>query len=633
MSRPARTARLGVLALAMVNVASIVSARNLPVMAEYGWSMLLLFALSIAVFLVPVSMAAAELGTAFPRDGGVYAWVKEAFGGRTGFLAVWCDYAENVAWFPTVLSFIAASSAYAIDPSLADDRTYLVVVMLVVFWGTTAAALRGVRTSAVIGAVGTVAGSILPALLVVVLGAAFLLRGDASQIPFSAGALVPDVSLGNLAFLGGIILLFTGMEMAGFHARETRDPGRTVPRAVALAVAVTVTFSVLGSLFMAFVLPRHEISLVSGTMELFASVLDTLSVSWLLTPLAVLVVLGGVAHLTPWVLGPAKGVAVVAREGLAPGRFGRTNRNDVPVALLVLQGLAGVEAGHLHAGEQQDDAAEEGHVPQRDLGHQRAGREGDLGGVAAQQERRPEHHDEQRRQDRPGDGADGADHRRRAHPAQRGGRRAPEDDEHDDQQVGPVVGQRRVDRVRRGRGDERQHGGEPGDVLGVVAPHREEAGAPAEGFLHPRVHPALAREGGAELGGGHRHRDEEHQDRQGEQQQHRPAVLGHDRQVARADDGGDVDHRQREHAQAHRPRRPGHRAPCSRSAPTSRRRTPPSPAPCTSTVASPRVSTVPLPRGRTSDSNRRAAASRSAAEPNRSSTTVAASPGQPAATA
>ncbi len=341
MTRPARAVRLGVLALAMVNVASIVSARNLPVMAEYGWSMLLLFALSILVFLVPVSMAAAELGTAFPREGGVYAWVKEAFGGRTGFLAVWCDYAENVAWFPTVLAFIAASSAYAIDPSLADDRTYLLVVMLVVFWGTTAAALRGVRASAVIGAVGTVAGSILPALLVVVLGAAFLLRGDPSQIPFSAGALVPEVSLGDMAFLGGIILLFTGMEMAGFHARETRDPGRTVPRAIALAVAITVAFSVLGSLFMAFVLPRHEISLVSGTMELFASVLDRFSAGWLLAPLAVVVALGGIAHLTPWVLGPATGVAVVAREGLAPARLGRTNRNGVPVALLVVQGVAG----------------------------------------------------------------------------------------------------------------------------------------------------------------------------------------------------------------------------------------------------------------------------------------------------
>ena len=37
MTRPGNPARLGVLALAMVNIASIVSARNLPVMAEYGW--------------------------------------------------------------------------------------------------------------------------------------------------------------------------------------------------------------------------------------------------------------------------------------------------------------------------------------------------------------------------------------------------------------------------------------------------------------------------------------------------------------------------------------------------------------------------------------------------------------------
>jgi amino acid transporter len=325
----------------MINVASIVSARNLPVMAEYGWAMLLLFLLSIVVFLVPISMVAAELGTGWPREGGVYAWVKQAYGGRAGFLAVWCDYAENVAWFPTVLSFIAASLAYAIDPRLATNNLFLVVVMLVFFWGTTAASLGGVRASSAIGAIGTVAGSIVPAILVVVLGAAFLLQGNPSQIPFSAGALVPDIQLNNLAFLGGIILLFTGMEMAGFHARETHDPGRTVPRAIFLAVAITVVFSVLGSLFMAFVLPQQEISLVSGTMELFSSVLEKLSLGWLLAPLALVVALGGVAHLTPWILGPAKGVAAVAQEGLAPPRFGRVNRHDVPVPLLIVQGIGG----------------------------------------------------------------------------------------------------------------------------------------------------------------------------------------------------------------------------------------------------------------------------------------------------
>lgn len=334
-------AKLGLLALAMINVAAIVSARNLPVMAEYGWSMLALFAISILVFLVPVSMVAAELGTGWPRDGGVYAWVKEAFGERTGFLAVWCDYSENVAWFPTVLSFIAASLAYAIDPDLATNKVFLVVVMLAFFWGTTLVSLRGVGASSWIGAVGTIAGSIVPAVLVVVLGAAFLAAGNPSQIPFSAEALVPDIEIGNLAFLGGIVLLFTGMEMAGFHARETKDPGRVVPRAIALCVGVVIVFSVLGSLFLAFVVPQAEINLVSGTMELFRNVLDRLGVAWLVAPLALVVALGGVAHLAPWILGPAKGVAAVAREGVAPQRLARVNRHDVPVALLMIQGVAG----------------------------------------------------------------------------------------------------------------------------------------------------------------------------------------------------------------------------------------------------------------------------------------------------
>lgn len=334
-------ARLGIFALAMINVAAIVSARNLPVMAEYGWSMLALFAVSILVFLVPMSMAAAELGTAWCKDGGIYAWVKEAFGGRTGFLAVWCDYAENIAWFPTVLSFMAATFAYAFDPALASNKAYLVSIMLVFFWGTTLINLRGVQTSSWIGSVGTIAGSILPGLLVVGLGAAFLLQGHHSQIPFSAHALVPDVQLNNLAFLGGIILLFTGMEMAGFHARDTHRPGRDVPRAITLAVAVIVVFSVLGSLFLAFVLPQKQISLVSGVMELFRSALDQLNIGWLLRPVALIVTLGGVAHLTPWILGPAKGMRTVAEDGYAHPRLARTNAYGVPVQLLIVQAVAG----------------------------------------------------------------------------------------------------------------------------------------------------------------------------------------------------------------------------------------------------------------------------------------------------
>ncbi len=340
--RPAAKRRgLGVIALMSINVAAIVSARNLPMMAVYGWSMLALFAIAIVGFLIPIALVASELGTAWPEEGGVYAWVREAFGGRTGFLAVWCDYAENIPWFPTVLSFMAASLAYVVNPALASNKVYLVTVMLAMFWGATLVNLRGSAASTWLGGVGTVVGSIIPAFLVVGLGIAWLASGDGSEIPFSTHALAPEISFGNLAFLGGIILLFSGMEMAGFHARETENPGRDVPRAIALSVVVIVIFSILGSLFLAFIVPAHELSLVSGTMELFQRALGRLGVGWLLRPLALLVGLGGLAHLSPWILGPAKGMAAVSHDGGAPARFGRTNANDVPVGLVIAQAVGG----------------------------------------------------------------------------------------------------------------------------------------------------------------------------------------------------------------------------------------------------------------------------------------------------
>lgn len=49
-------------------------------------------------------------------------------------LAVWFEWVENIPYFPTVLAFCAATFAYVIDPSLANDKVYLVIAMLTIFW-------------------------------------------------------------------------------------------------------------------------------------------------------------------------------------------------------------------------------------------------------------------------------------------------------------------------------------------------------------------------------------------------------------------------------------------------------------------------------------------------------------------
>jgi amino acid transporter len=337
----ARGATLGVFALAMINIAAIVSPRNGPLMAEYGWSMFFFLGLSIVLFLIPVALAAAELATGWPQAGGVYAWVKEAFGERSGFLAVWCEWSENLTWFPTVLSFIAGSLAYAISPDLASSNVYLVLVMLSVFWAATFLNFLRVEQSTLVATIGTFLGAFLPILLLAGLAIAWFAKGEGSAIPFSGDALLPDLSGQQLLFLGGILLGFSGMEMAGFHARETRNPHRDYPRALLVSVVVVIVFAIASSLSLALVVPKQEISLLSGTMQAFTDMFDKLGLDELVRPVAILLVLGGIAHMIPWILGPAKGLAAVARRGYLPPALGTMSRNKVPVQGLVVQAIGG----------------------------------------------------------------------------------------------------------------------------------------------------------------------------------------------------------------------------------------------------------------------------------------------------
>ena len=82
--------KLSVTTLAIMNITAVVSLRGLPSEAIYGLSSAFYYLFAAIVFLIPTSMVAAELAAMFSdKQGGVFRWVGEAFGPRTGFLAIW----------------------------------------------------------------------------------------------------------------------------------------------------------------------------------------------------------------------------------------------------------------------------------------------------------------------------------------------------------------------------------------------------------------------------------------------------------------------------------------------------------------------------------------------------------------
>lgn len=331
---------LGVFSLTMINVAAIMSLRNFPIMASVGWASIFFYIVAGLGFFVPAALVSAELATGWPSRGGVYTWVKEAFGERWGFVAIWMQWIENVIWYPTVLSFTAATIAFLIDPKLAENKVYILSTIMIVFWGCTLIDSFGMKASSLISSIGVIAGTLIPSAIIILLGLTWVLIGHPMHITFSWDALYPEMDqFQNIVFLVGVMLALCGIEMSSVHAKEVKDPQKDYPKAILFSALIILSLSVVGSLAIAIVVPANEISLVAGIMQAFSAFFDAYGIGWLTPVLAIFITLGAVAMVSTWIVGPSKGLFQTSEEGNIPPLFHIRNRYGMPIMIMIVQGL------------------------------------------------------------------------------------------------------------------------------------------------------------------------------------------------------------------------------------------------------------------------------------------------------
>lgn len=334
---------LGLFGLAMINIVAIASLRDLPQMASYGIGSIFFYLLAALIFFFPVSLVAAELATAWPERGGVYVWVKEAFGVRWGFVAVFLQWFQNLCWFPVVLTFGAASLAFAVAPhdstELAENKYFIVAVVLVVYWVSVFLNFRGLSGSARISILGAFAGIVFPGLLLITLAGIGLVSGAPSSLLENGDRLIPDMSqFSNITFAVSVWLAFAGMEMTAAHAREVRSPQRNYPLSILIAAVVILIVFILGALSISTALAPGEYQLQSGVTEALRAMLARYDLEGWARLAALGMALGVFGSVNAWVVGPSKGMLASAEDGALPAALCKVNQKNVPTRILLLQG-------------------------------------------------------------------------------------------------------------------------------------------------------------------------------------------------------------------------------------------------------------------------------------------------------
>jgi amino acid transporter len=333
---------LGTFTLAMLSVSAIVSLRNLPTTAMLGPQSIAYFIAAGLCFFIPVALVCAELASGWSKEGGVYLWVEEAFGTDWGFMAVWLQWMESVVWLPAILSFLAATTAYLIDPALEQNRGFLVTVMLVFLWGTTLLNFKGLKTSTLVSSLGVILGTIIPGSILIILGFTKLPSAESTGLLyFSVSSLTPGADLGTLVTFTAILLGLCGMEIPAYHVKNAENPKRDFPKAMFLATAIILTIYIFGSLAIAAVVPKSEMSLLSGPMQAFFLFFKEFGLDWVGPFIAALTLIGSLSILNTWIIGPSKGLLSSTQEGYMPKIFMRVNSHETPTSLLYLQALCG----------------------------------------------------------------------------------------------------------------------------------------------------------------------------------------------------------------------------------------------------------------------------------------------------
>lgn len=305
----------------------------------------LVFYLLLGGFLwfIPVALCAAEMATVDGWEkGGVFTWTGKNLGKKYGFANLFFEFFEITVGFVTMIYFILGALSYVFNwPALNSNPMIKFIGVLVIFWILALSQFGGTKYTAKIAKIGFIVGILLPAAILIILSLVYIIQGNPIYIS-SKDTFVPDFTQVNtLVVFVSFILSYMGVEASATHANEMSNPKKQYPLAMLLLVIVAIVVSTLGGLAIAAVIPQDQINLSAGVVQTFAVLLGhfTANNTILVKIIALLLAFGVIAEVSSWVVGPTRGMIIAAEEGAIPKSWAKTNKHDVPVYLVIAQGI------------------------------------------------------------------------------------------------------------------------------------------------------------------------------------------------------------------------------------------------------------------------------------------------------
>lgn len=327
--------------MVLFTVSAILLLDTLTAAASVGASSVFWWLFLGMIFFIPFAMVCAEMGCAYPEQGGIYAWIRDSFGGRWASRATWCYWVNTAVWMPAIFILFAGVFKQMFFPELSLG--WQIAIGIILTW---LAVLVNVVTLDVGKWVPNL-GAILKVIIFVAIiaGALIYIQDHGMANPLNMTTLKPDWS-NSAQYIPAIIYGMLGFELVSAGSEEMKDPARDVPRAIFISGIIIIVLYLLGTMAVLAAIPSGDINLVEGlidTLQLFFG--DSAAGSAFVTLLGVGALYTFFSNGVTWALGCNRAAAEAALEGELPRIFAIENRKlGTPVGAAVLMGMVSTVA-------------------------------------------------------------------------------------------------------------------------------------------------------------------------------------------------------------------------------------------------------------------------------------------------
>jgi amino acid transporter len=322
--------------MTLFTVCAIIVVDTLAPSAAIGASTISWWIITLLLFFIPYGLITAELGSTYPDQGGLYIWIKRAFGEKWAARTTWYYWINVALWMPSVYILFAGMFAQMFFPDLS--LWMQILLGIVITWVTVWIGMVTLEAGKWVPNVG----AFIKAIIMVILGVGgivFAMRhGVANELSLSA--MLPSWDAG-LQFLPVIVYSFMGFELMSGAGDEMQNPGRDIPKAIISSGGLIAFFYLFATIGILLALPLDQLGLISGIIDTLKAFLGESGFGGaMVILLGIGVLYTFLANMVTWTMGANRTAAEAANEGELPAYFSKLHPvNKTPVGAYVLTGI------------------------------------------------------------------------------------------------------------------------------------------------------------------------------------------------------------------------------------------------------------------------------------------------------